>query len=127
MAKKQKRKCYLITFSVRAKCLDLSKHSSWAKLNKFLDDFFTGGTDGEEMLNAALKMLHTENFAMADVLIISDFYFEEPLKETRVKMRKEHDKGTRFYGLQIDSDSRFYNDVLDKIWKVQIKNSLFSG
>ena len=127
MAKKQKRKCYLITFSVRARYLDLSQHGSWTKLNKFLDDFFTGGTDGEEMLNAALKMLHTEDFAMADVLIISDFYFEEPLKATRIKMNKEHDKGTRFYGLQIDSASRFYNDVLDKIWKVQIKNSLFSG
>ena len=127
MAKKQKRKCFLISFSVRAQYIDLSLYGAWRRLNNFLDDSFTGGTDGEEMLNAAMDMLQTRNFAMADVLIISDFYFNRPIAETRKRMMLEHDKGTRFYGLQIDSDSEDYNDILDRVWSVGIKNNLNFG
>ena len=120
MAKNQKRKCYLISFSVRAQTLDLSLPGSWRKLNDFLDNSFTGGTDGEEMLKDALRMLQTSNFSMADVLIISDFYFSVPQPKTRDKMNKERAKGTRFYGLKIHSGSNAYNSILDKIWSVQI-------
>ena len=121
-AKKQKRKCYLITFSVRARSMDLSLPGSWRKVEKFLENTFSGGTDGEEMLNAALKMLQTSNFSMADVLIISDFYLDEPTPTTMNKMNQERAKGTRFYGLKIDSYANDYDNVLDKIWNVQIRN-----
>ena len=117
MARKQKRRCFLITFSVRAKCLDLSTPNAWSKLNVFLDEHFTGGTDGKEMLDAALKMLYTAKYAMADVLVISDFEFELPRPATRERMRKEHEKGTRFYGLQIGRYRNPYNEILDRIWK----------
>ena len=127
IAKKQKRKCFLITFSVRASYLDLSKYGAWKQLDKFLDNSFSGGTNGEEMLAAALKMLQTSNFAMADVLIISDFYFPQPLELTRKKMKMEHDKGTRFYGLQIDSTIVSYNNILDRIWQIKIRKKHFSG
>lgn len=123
MAKKQKRKCFLLTFSVRVNYLDLSRYGAWKQLNKFLENYFSGGTDGEEMLAAALKMLETSNFAMADVLIISDFYFSRPIGPTQKKMKTEHDKGTRFYGLQIGSTTNSYDDILDKIWQVKIKNN----
>lgn len=43
MAKKQKRKCYLISFSVRAQTLDLSLPGSWRKLNDFLDNSLPAG------------------------------------------------------------------------------------
>lgn len=121
MAKKQRRKCFLITFSVRAKTLDLSRPGSWKLVDKFLEDIYTGGTDGEQMLNAALNMLNTLTFGMADVLIISDFFFDIPSRTTMDKMKKEHNKGTRFYGLKIDNDSINYSNILDKIWKVKIK------
>lgn len=121
MAKKQRRKCFLITFSVRAKTLDLSRPGSWTLVDKCLEDIYTGGTDGEQMLNAALKMLNTLTFGMADVLIISDFFFDIPSRTTMDKMKKEHNKGTRFYGLKIDNDSINYSNILDKIWKVKIK------
>lgn len=123
MAKKQKRKCFLITFSARANCLDLSRYGAWRQLNEFLENYFSGGTDGEDMLAAALKMLQTSDYAMADVLIISDFYFSQPEEATRKEMDKEHDKGTRFYGLQIDSIANGYNGILDKIWQVKIRNN----
>ena len=117
MAKKQKRHCFLIQFSVREKHLDLSRPNAWAKLNSFLEDRFSGGTDGEQMLDAALKMLYSAKYSMADVLIISDFEFNVPKPSTRERMRMEHEKGTRFYGLQIGKAHNPYNDILDKIWK----------
>ena len=118
MAKKQKRKCFLITFSVRAECMDLSRPGSWNRLNRFLNNPFTGGTDGEDMIKNALKMLNTDNYSMADVLIISDFYFPNPKPQTKELMEIEHNKGTRFYGLQIESTVSGYDNVLDRIWKV---------
>ena len=119
IAKKQKRDCFLISFAVRAQYLDLSIPSNRLKLNDFLTNKFTGGTNGEEMLNAAIKMLLSDNYQMADVLIISDFYFPAPLKETREKMKREQSKGTRFYGLKIGlHSSGTYDKILDKYWVV---------
>ena len=119
MARKQKRKVFLMSFSVRAKFLDLSLPRNWMKLNSFLDNHFTGGTDGEEMLRLSIEMLQSKSFAMADVLIISDFYFSLPIEPTQVKMRMEHNKGTRFYGLKIDSTNRAYDKILDKTWNIK--------
>lgn len=75
LAKKQHRKCFVITFSVRAKALELTKPANWGLLEKFFEEGFSGGTDGEQMLAAALDTLQTKDFCMADVLIISDFFF----------------------------------------------------
>lgn len=119
MARKQKRKVFLMSFSVRAKFLDLSLPRNWMQLNSFLENHFTGGTDGEEMLRLAIEMLQSKSFAMADVLIISDFYFPLPIESTQAKMRMEHDKGTRFYGLKIDSTDRLYDHILDKTWNIK--------
>lgn len=119
LARKQKRNCFLMTFSVRSRCLDLSLPHNWQLLNQFLENSFTGGTDGEEMLNTAIKMIQTDQYAMADVLIISDFYFSLPLEPTRKKMEVEHCKGTRFYGLRINSDEVMYDKILDKTWNIK--------
>ena len=98
--------------------MDLSRPGSWNRLNRFLNNSFTGGTDGEDMIKNALKLLNTDNYSMADVLIISDFYFPNPRPQTKELMEIEHNKGTRFYGLQIESTVSGYDNVLDRIWKV---------
>ena len=79
---------------------------------------FTGGTNGEMMLGAVLRQLSTEDFSMADVLIISDFDFPYPLKTTERDIRREQAKGVRFYGLTIKSDVRQYSRILDRSWKI---------
>ena len=119
MAKKQKRNCFLISFSVRAQSIDLAKPGAWKKLESFLKDRYTGGTDGNEMLRAGIRMLQTKNYAMADMLIISDFIFEPPVEHVRKLMEEEHQKGTRFYGLQIGSDYHEYDTILDKVWQIE--------
>lgn len=120
LAKKQLRKCFVITFSVRAKALELTKPANWSRLKTFLEKGFSGGTDGEEMLTAALNALQTKDFCMADVLIISDFEFPLPVKSTCKRMETEHLKGTRYYGLQIGRTRNPYDKVLDKVWKINI-------
>lgn len=119
LAKKQKRKVFLMSFSVKAKFLDLSFPHNWMHLNTFLKNHFTGGTDGEEMLNMSIKMLQSKSFAMADILIISDFYFPLPIESTKNKMLIEHNKGTRFYGLKISSTNKQYDKILDKTWNIK--------
>ena len=119
MAKKQKRNCFLISFSVRAKRLDLAKPGAWKKLESFLSDRYTGGTDGNEMLKGGIRMLKTQMYAMADMLIISDFMFEPPEEHVRKLMEEEHQKGTRFYGLQIGRYSHDYDTILDKVWRIE--------
>ena len=119
MAKKQKRKCFLISFSVRAQSIDLSKPGSWKKLDSFLSDYYSGGTDGNEMLKAGIKMLNSEKYAMADMLIISDFIFDPPNDRVSQFMQEERQKGTRFYGLQIGRDSHVYDTILDKVWQIR--------
>jgi len=42
-------------------------------------------------------------------------------------MTKEQNKGTKFYGLNIDGSKNNYNDILDRIWKVQIRSSRSFG
>lgn len=118
MAKKQRRKCFLITFSVRAQTIDLAHPANWDKLKDFLSHGFSGGTNGEEMLKIALRTLKTETYSLADILIISDFEFPRPIKNTMDKMCEERAMGVRFYGLQIGTTSREYDKILDRIWKV---------
>ena len=118
MAKKQRRKCFLITFSVKAQTMDLAHPANWDKLKDFLDHGFSGGTNGEEMLKIALRVLETETYSLADILIISDFEFLKPIKNTIDKMCEERAMGVRFYGLQIGTASREYDKILDRIWKV---------
>lgn len=120
MAKKQKRSCYLITFSVRSKSIDLAKPRNWNRVDSFLENSFSGGTDGEQMLGEAIQLLQQGTYEMADILIISDFEFPEPVKETMYKIDKEKTLGTRFYGLRIGhyGTKAYETKVLDKMWTV---------
>ena len=120
MAKKQKRSCYLITFSVRYKSIDLAKPRNWNRVDSFLENSFSGGTDGEQMLGEAIRLLQKGTYEMADILIISDFEFPEPVKETMEKINKEKTLGTRFYGLRIGhhGTKAYETKVLDKMWTV---------
>ncbi len=117
MAKKERRKCFLISFSVRAKSIDLSRPGNWRKLEAFLEDGYSGGTDGEQMLSQAMTALDKGPFEMADVLVISDFYFPKPLPKTMERMEDHRKKGTKFYGLQIGDENKTYDKILDKKWQ----------
>ncbi len=118
VAKRKNRKLYLITFAIRAQAIDFSNPNNWRMLNQFLNNRFTGGTSPEAMLNEALATLHHTDYSFADVLIISDFIFQQPNTSTIESINKAHKNGTRFYGLMIGNHSSTCEAFLTKMWRV---------
>ena len=119
VAKRKNRKLYLITFAVRAQAIDLSNPNNWRMLNLFLNNRFSGGTSPEAMINEALATLHQTNYSLADVLIISDFIFQQPSTTTVESINKAHKNGVRFYGLMIGRRNTVCELLLSKMWKVE--------
>ncbi len=70
------------------------------------------------MLRDSIKCLKSENYCMADVLVISDFAFATPAPDTFASIRREQSSGTRFYGLKIGNINTPYARIFDKIWTV---------
>ena len=119
MAKKQKRACYLITYSVRAQAIDLASHSNWRLVKQFLQRGFSGGTDGNQMLQTAIAALQNQKYTMADVLIISDFEWPCPQNNILKMMDREKGQSTKFYGLGIRANfARYPHDWLDRLWNI---------
>ena len=118
MAKRKNRRLYLITFAVRAQAIDLSNPNNWRVLNQFLNNRFSGGTSPEAMINEALTTLLKTDYALADVLIVSDFIFKLPCTTTIESINKAHKNGARFYGLMIGNNSSACESFLTKMWRV---------
>lgn len=119
MAKKQHRRCFLISYSVRTRTLELTSSENWRAVDQFLAMQFTGGTDGELMFRDVMRALGTENFEMADVLLVSDFCFSNPMSITLDKIKAEKRKGTRFYGLCISGNSCYCPEIIDHMWELK--------
>ena len=118
MAKRKNRRLYLITFAVRAQAIDLSNPNNWRVLNQFLNNRFSGGTSPEAMINEALTTLLKTDYALADVLIVSDFIFKLPCTTTIESINKAHKNGARFYGLMIGNRPSACESFLTKMWRV---------
>ncbi|MDE6027578.1 MAG: hypothetical protein K2G23_05870 [Muribaculaceae bacterium] len=70
-----------------------------------------GGNDEKLLIKEALRLLETNEYEMADVLIISDFIFNPPSLEDIDRVEAAKKNGTRFYGLQIESNSQAYDPI----------------
>lgn len=115
-ARRTRRNCFLITFSVQSQSIDLCEPGRWRNVDQFLSTSYSGGTNGERMLHDALMKLGSDNYSMADVLIISDFAFAMPRPDTLAAIRREQAADTRFYGLQIGRINTPYSKILNRIW-----------
>lgn len=127
IAKRKRRKCLLITFSISAKTLEVTHPKHWKKVASFLTEHFSGGTDGNQMLGYAIDALAEGAFEMADVLIVSDFEFDSPKDSLKKAIVKAQGQGTKFYGLRIGCGTlydsfyeRSYERLLDKMWVVNV-------
>lgn len=118
IASRENRACFLISFSIRAKTIDLASPRNRGRLDEFLNDSYTGGTSGEQMLSKAIEALNTDTYEMADVLIVSDLQFDRPCNATLLALRREQTLGTRFHALQIGNSYHLYDNILDKIWNL---------
>lgn len=108
IALQEKRSCYLISFSTDIETLDLSfkdktNNEVLSTLVQFLRKSFNGGTDSFLALEHAVKVLQTENWKNADVLMISDFIMDSFGEDLENRIEIEKKKNTDFFSLVIGS------------------------
>ncbi|HXH18554.1 MAG TPA: VWA domain-containing protein [Chitinophagales bacterium] len=104
LAIRDNRKCYLISFSTGIETLNLSDlKNSLDKIIGFLTMSFHGGTDASPAMHEALRMLGTEDYKKADVLVISDFVMPAFDKTVQEQIAKAKENKTKFHSLVIGS------------------------
>ncbi|MBD0258240.1 MAG: VWA domain-containing protein [Cytophagales bacterium] len=104
MAAREKRRCYLISFSTGLQTINLLElENSLDQVVKFLSMTFQGGTDVHPPMYEALNMLHTRDYKDADVLMISDFIMYEMQESLVKRIRAEQRRGTQFHCLTVNT------------------------
>jgi uncharacterized protein with von Willebrand factor type A (vWA) domain len=103
MAVRDNRKCYLISFSTGIETLNLTDlKNNLERLIEFLSMSFHGGTDAEPAMREALRMLKTEDYKKADVIMVSDFVMPGFDDQTKSQIKTAKEDKTRFHSLVID-------------------------
>lgn len=104
MAIRDNRKCYLISFSTGIETLNLTDlKNSLDKIISFLSMSFNGGTNAAPAMREALRMLGTEDYKKADVLVISDFVMPAFDETVQKQIAKAKENKTKFHSLVIGS------------------------
>lgn len=102
IAIRDNRKCYLISFSTGIETLNLTDlKNSLDKIISFLSMSFHGGTDATPAMREALKMLTTQDYKKADVIMVSDFVMSAFDKTTQDQIKSAKDNKTKFHSLVI--------------------------
>lgn len=105
-ALKDKRKCYLISFSKQIQTMEIhNMPNSVNMLLDFLTMSFKGGTDVAPALTNAIEKIHEEDFVKADILMISDGKIPELDTMIKHKIRTAQMKNNRFFHLMIANRS----------------------
>ena len=117
IANRQRRDCYLITFSIHIHCADVRKER--AKLLDLLSHTSSGDTDATQMLKATINLLESKKeYINSDVLWITDFRIPKTTESLLRQMANYRKEGTRFYGLQIGKAENSWEKYFDHIHKV---------
>lgn len=117
-AKRQRRPLYLITFSIRIRCVEATRLPAGELYEGFLRTTFSGGTSCLAVLSKALEVLQTEHFLWADVLFISDFEFDKCTEKLLKAIAEAQQRGTAFYGLQLGKGFNPLHNLFNKIWQL---------
>ncbi|MBP9888828.1 MAG: VWA domain-containing protein [Leptospiraceae bacterium] len=102
IAIQENRKCYLISFSTGIQTLNLTDlKNSLNLILDFLSMSFHGGTDASPALEEALRMLNTNDYKEADVLMISDFVMSSLPNTINQKITDARKNKTKFHSLVV--------------------------
>jgi uncharacterized protein with von Willebrand factor type A (vWA) domain len=102
IAIRENRKCYLISFSTGIETLNLTDlKNSLDKIIQFLSMSFHGGTDAAPAMRESLRMLETEEYRKADVVMVSDFVMPAFDEMTQGQIIKAKENKTKFHSLVI--------------------------
>lgn len=118
-SREEQRNCYLISYSLKVKVLDLAdwKHSQ-SQIVDFLSHSFCGGTNLEPAILESLRILQTDNYSLADVLVISDFEMGDLAPACQGEMAAIKQRNVRFHSLQIGyQGNKNVLDLFDVHWE----------
>jgi len=102
IAIRENRKCYLISFSAGIETLNLTDlRNSLDKIILFLSMSFHGGTDATPAMQESLRMLETEDYKKADVVVVSDFVMPSFDERTHQQISQAKENKTKFHSLVI--------------------------
>lgn len=102
IAIRDNRKCYLISFSTGIEALNLTDlKNSLDKIISFLSMSFHGGTDATPAMREALRMLTTQDYKKADVIMVSDFVMSAFDETTKEQIMSAKANKTKFHSLVI--------------------------
>ena len=99
IAERQKRSLYLISFSVEARPIEVSRDRT--ALLDFFRQQSAGDTNATKMLKQVFALLESGEYASADVLWFTDFRIPLCHIELRKQLTQYRRQGTKFYGLKI--------------------------
>lgn len=124
----ENRNVYLINFSVEIYSYKFSKYDGLEELINFLKLSYHGGSDIYKALYAANRMMNTEDFRNADVLVLSDFMMEDMPYNLIDLCDKQKLKGNKFFAVSIGKFpfGYSYRKVFNKHWIFDIDNGLKS-
>jgi uncharacterized protein with von Willebrand factor type A (vWA) domain len=119
MAAQDKRKAFLISFATGMQTINLlNLEHSLDQVVGFLNMTFNGGTDIHPPLFEALRMLQTQDYKDADVLVVSDFIMYELRPDLRKRMDEERRRGTQFHSLLVSAGTvnPTVAEIFDHFW-----------
>lgn len=124
IAIRDNRKCYLISFSTGIETLNLTDlKNSLEKIISFLSMSFHGGTDATPAMQESLRMLTTQEYKKADVIMISDFIMPAFDKTTQDNLKAAKNNKTKFHSLVIgDSKNPATIKDFDNNWYYDLNN-----
>lgn len=98
------RACYLVAFSTRIECFELSDlGTAIPELSRFLAGTFHGGTDLRPAVARCIDLLETERYRAADVVIVSDFRIPKVLDRASSDIRRvQSELGTRLHAVTVN-------------------------
>ncbi len=125
MAAREKRQCYLISFSTGLQTINLLElERSLDQVVRFLTMSFLGGTDIHPPMYEALNQLQTRDYQDADVLMISDFIMYEMQDSLVKRMQAEQRRGTQFHSLTVSTETAnpAVVELFDNYWVYHPEN-----
>ena len=122
----ENRNIYLINFSVEIYSYKFSKYDGINELINFLKLSYHGGSDIYKALYEANRIMNTDNFRNADVLVLSDFMMEDMPYHLIELCDKQKLKGNKFFSVSIGKFpfGYSYRKVFNKHWIFDIDGGL---
>ncbi|WP_241573954.1 ATPase RavA stimulator ViaA [Rosenbergiella nectarea] len=118
IAFQENRRCFVMMFTQEIIQYELTAESGMPQLIRFLSQRFRGGTDIGHCLQEAVKLLQTDTWQEADVVVISDFVAQRLSEETQQQIRQQQQlHQQRFHAVTLSDHGkpRLY-PIFDFIW-----------